>query len=80
MKMPFFSRLRQCRASLCPSDVLVGDANTGWTTHGALKVAAAVKDIDVYLEQPCKSFNGELVNVDGRSSRLNIGLMLCVNS
>ena len=34
--------------------MLVGDANTGWTTHDAIKVASAVRDLDVYIEQPCR--------------------------
>ena len=46
--------LKHCRSALSPSDVLVGDANTGWTTHDAIKVASAVRDLDVYIEQPCR--------------------------
>ena len=41
--------------------VLVGDANTGWTTQSALKVAKAVSDVDVYIEQPCPTFKECLV-------------------
>ncbi|MGH9465809.1 MAG: enolase C-terminal domain-like protein, partial [Terriglobales bacterium] len=37
-------------------DVLIADANTGWTQHAALRVAAAVRDLDVYLEQPCPTY------------------------
>ena len=36
--------------------VLIGDSNTGWSTAGALRVAGAVRDLDVYLEQPCPSY------------------------
>jgi len=43
-------------ARLQRNDILVADANTGWTTHEALRVAAGVKDIDVYIEQPCRSY------------------------
>lgn len=50
------ARIRAVRAILEPSDVLVADANTGWTLHEALRVAAAVRDVDVYLEQPCATY------------------------
>jgi L-alanine-DL-glutamate epimerase-like enolase superfamily enzyme len=49
-------RIRAVRAMLLPADRLVADANTGWTQHEALRVARAVSDIDVYLEQPCQSY------------------------
>ncbi len=49
-------RIRQCREILAPSEVLVADANTGWTMHEAARVVAAVKDLDVYIEQPCPSY------------------------
>ena len=39
-----------------PGDVLVADANTGWTMHEAARVVAAVRDLDVYIEQPCPSY------------------------
>jgi len=38
---------------LKPGDVLVADANTGWLPHQAARVVRAVKDVDVYIEQPC---------------------------
>ena len=49
-------RIRACRAALEPSDVLVADANTGWTMHGAARVVRGVKDVDVYIEQPCPTY------------------------
>ncbi len=49
-------RIHECRAILEPSDLLVADANTGWTMHEAARVVAAVKDLDVYIEQPCASY------------------------
>ncbi len=33
--------------------MLIADANTGWTQHQALRVADAVRNVDVYIEQPC---------------------------
>ena len=50
-------RIRACRAILEPEDVLVADANTGWTLHEAARVALAVRDLDVYIEQPCLSYH-----------------------
>lgn len=49
-------RIRAVRALLQPGDRLVADANTGWTQHEALRVVRAVRDLDVYIEQPCLSY------------------------
>lgn len=49
-------RIRAVRAMLLPSDRLVADANTGWTQHEAMRVVRAVQDVDVYIEQPCLSY------------------------
>ena len=38
-------------------DRLVADANTGWTQHDAVRVARAVRDVDVYIEQPCLTYD-----------------------
>jgi cis-L-3-hydroxyproline dehydratase len=46
-------RIRLVRSRLGPHEVLIADANTGWTQHDALRVADAVRHEDVYLEQPC---------------------------
>jgi len=50
------ARIRAVAAVLKRGDVLVADANTGWTQHEALRVADAVRDVDVYIEQPCASY------------------------
>jgi L-alanine-DL-glutamate epimerase-like enolase superfamily enzyme len=47
------ARIRAVRKRLKPGDVLVADANTGWLPHQAARVVRAVKDVDVYVEQPC---------------------------
>ena len=39
-----------------PGDRLVADANTGWTQHEAMRVVRAVRDVDVYIEQPCLTY------------------------
>jgi cis-L-3-hydroxyproline dehydratase len=49
-------RIRQARACLRPRDRLVADANTGWTQHEAMRVVRAVRDLDVYIEQPCLTY------------------------
>lgn len=49
-------RIRAVRAMLQPADRLVADANTGWTQHDAVRVARSVRDVDVYLEQPCLTY------------------------
>ncbi len=50
------ARIKACRAILQPTDVLVADANTGWTMADAARVVNAVRDLDVYIEQPCMSY------------------------
>jgi L-alanine-DL-glutamate epimerase-like enolase superfamily enzyme len=54
-------RIREVRGLLQNGDVLVADANTGWTQHQALRVADAVRDLDVYIEQPCANYEECLV-------------------
>src|SRR5262245_35175037 len=49
-------RIRAVAARLQPGDRLVADANTGWLMHDALRVVRAVRDVDVYIEQPCASY------------------------
>ena len=49
-------RIRAASAVLERGDVLIADANTGWTQHAAIRVADAVRDVDVYIEQPCFSY------------------------
>ncbi|MEA3246072.1 MAG: enolase C-terminal domain-like protein, partial [Gemmatimonadota bacterium] len=47
---------RAAAAKLEPGDRLIADANTGWVQHEAVRVAKAVRDVDVYLEQPCLTY------------------------
>lgn len=37
-------------------DRVIADANTGWRMHDALRVVRAVRRLDVYIEQPCPSY------------------------
>jgi L-alanine-DL-glutamate epimerase-like enolase superfamily enzyme len=50
------ARIHAVAAQLKPGDRLVADANTGWLPHEALRVVRAVRDVDVYIEQPCLSY------------------------
>jgi len=49
------TRIQAVRKKLKASDVLVADANTGWLMHEAARVLRGIKDIDVFIEQPCLS-------------------------
>ena len=55
------ARIHAVAAELLPGDVLVADANCGWTQHQAVSVAAGVRDVNVYIEQPCLSYEECLV-------------------
>jgi L-alanine-DL-glutamate epimerase-like enolase superfamily enzyme len=54
-------RIQAVSATLNRGEVLIADANTGWTQHQALRVCGAVRDIDVYIEQPCAHYEECLV-------------------
>ena len=49
-------RIHEARAVLEPADKLVADANTGWSMHEAARVVRAVREVDVYIEQPCRTY------------------------
>jgi len=55
------ARIRLCAQVMKPGDVLVADANTGWTMHEAARVVNAVRDVDVYIEQHCPTYEECLV-------------------
>jgi len=48
-------RVRTVLKVIKPEDILVADANTGWLTHKAIRVANALTGEDVFIEQPCQS-------------------------
>ncbi len=60
-------RIRAVRARLAPGEVLVADANTGWLPHQAARVVRAVADLDVYIEQPCLTYE-ECLGIRRRTS------------
>ena len=49
-------RIHAVAKELKPGDRLIADANTGWLMHDAMRVVRAVRDVDVYIEQPCLSY------------------------
>ena len=49
-------RIRMVSDILQKGDKLIADANTGWLMHEAARVVRAVNDIDVYIEQPCETY------------------------
>jgi L-alanine-DL-glutamate epimerase-like enolase superfamily enzyme len=50
-------RILAVAAKLGPGDRLVADANTGWSLHEAMRVVGALTNIDVYIEQPCRTYD-----------------------
>lgn len=49
-------RIHAAANVLTDGEVLVADANTGWRVDDAVRVVNAVRDVDVYIEQPCRSY------------------------
>jgi L-alanine-DL-glutamate epimerase-like enolase superfamily enzyme len=49
-------RIHAAADILTKGEVLVADANTGWRVDDAARVVNAVSDRDVYIEQPCRSY------------------------
>jgi L-alanine-DL-glutamate epimerase-like enolase superfamily enzyme len=49
-------RIHAAAALLQPGDRLIADANTGWLMHDAMRVVRSVRDLDVYIEQPCLTY------------------------
>lgn len=60
-------RIHAVAAKMQMGDVLVADANTGWLMHQAVRVVRAVQDVDVYIEQPCLSYE-ECLSVRRRTN------------
>jgi L-alanine-DL-glutamate epimerase-like enolase superfamily enzyme len=50
------ARIRAVADVLQSGDRLVADANTGWLMHDAARVVRGVRDVDVYIEQPCLGY------------------------
>jgi len=54
-------RIKTVLKVIQPGDILVADANTGWLTHGAIRVVNALAEEDFYVEQPCSTLEECLV-------------------
>src|SRR5215470_249123 len=50
------ARIRAVAKQLEPGEILVADANGSWLGHQATRVASAVEDLGVYIEQPCLTY------------------------
>jgi L-alanine-DL-glutamate epimerase-like enolase superfamily enzyme len=50
------ARIQNVRETLPREEVLIADANTGWLAHDAMRVVRAVEDLDIYIEQPCATY------------------------
>jgi L-alanine-DL-glutamate epimerase-like enolase superfamily enzyme len=61
------ARIRAAAAVLESGETLIADANTGWRVDDAARVVKAVQDIDVYIEQPCMSYE-HCVSIRRRTS------------
>lgn len=61
-------RIRGCAEALAGADRVIVDANGFWSQADAVRVVAAIDDLDVYVEQPCASV-AECAHVRARSHR-----------
>lgn len=48
-------RIKLCSKAAAGLDVIC-DANTGWKMHKAVRLVQAVSDLELYIEQPCKTY------------------------
>lgn len=49
-------RIKLVSNILDEKDTLIADANTGWLMHDAMRVVKSVENLNVYIEQPCLSY------------------------
>lgn len=61
-------RIRACVDVLAGADRVIVDANGYWPQADAVRVVAAVDDLDIFVEQPCASV-AECAHVRSRSRR-----------
>jgi cis-L-3-hydroxyproline dehydratase len=54
------ARVAKVADGMEPNEVVVADANGGWLSHEALQVVHALRDLDVYIEQPCLTYEENL--------------------
>ncbi len=67
------ARLRAVREAVGPGPLVYGDWNCGSTTLDATRVGRAVRDLDIMLEQPCKTIAecAEVHNATGLPMKLD---------
>ncbi|MEM7093023.1 MAG: mandelate racemase/muconate lactonizing enzyme family protein [Actinomycetota bacterium] len=51
------ARIHAVTAALVDGEVLAADANTAWSRHEAMEIAAAVGDLSLAIEQPCLRYD-----------------------
>ncbi len=56
------SRIKHVSGQMIEGHVLGADANCGWKQHEALRVVKAISDEDIYIEQPCSTYE-ECLNI-----------------
>ncbi|KAK3240787.1 hypothetical protein CYMTET_49392 [Cymbomonas tetramitiformis] len=69
-------RIKACAEVLQPGDLLMADANTGWLMHDAVRVVNAVKGLDVYIEQPCDTYEENLSARQIRDLCVSLGIAM----
>ncbi len=50
-------RIKDVESLRSPEDIILYDANRGWTRQQALRVMSAVEELNVMVEQPCESLD-----------------------
>lgn len=62
------ARVRACVDVLANAEMVIIDANGYWSQHEAVRVVAALNDLDIHFEQPCSTLE-QCAAVRRRSSR-----------
>ena len=62
------ARIRAMAAATKTGDRLICDANGGWMAHEAARVVDAVRDLDIFIEQPCATYEA-CVTIRRRTER-----------
>lgn len=62
------ARIKACTEVLGGAEKVIFDANGNWSQQEAIRVIAAVNELDIYIEQPCATIE-ECARVRERSSR-----------
>ena len=71
-------RINLVAKDLKPGNILGADANCGWKQHDAIRVINAVSNLDIYIEQPCLTY--EECKVVRKKTNLPFILDECMDS